>query len=225
MADDVSRSALRQVVQRGGAVSAGALVVMLASGSFALASGARDAVSDPATSLGTPTTVPVGGLKVPQPVPLPAPVNGVVKAVTKTATSLTGQDSKPPTGGRPPTTPAPGGSNPKPTKTGGKVHEAARPTQHVTTVSNTANRGTAAQLRAEAMLGSVGNFAGQQTNASITPQLAPRSLSSLLPSADYLGNHGVPGALVVIATAGLAAVGASHLGIWYNRRTRNVPAG
>jgi hypothetical protein len=260
MFDDQARRSLRQTAKRGGAVSAGALVVMVAGGSFALAgsgSGATGGLASPTAKLTspahTPTALPTGALPVPQPqtAPVPAPVKKVVTTATGTAGTLTTTVKKivqtlttkpnpvpvPNPGPNPGPAPDPGpvdnggggggglgGGNqshqpPKVTHTG---TTAGHPAGQATHRSSVTHQAASVQLRIGGLADNAGNFAEQRTNASVTPGLAPRATDSIFPAAG-LGGSGVPGVLIVIATAGVAALGASHLGIWYNRRVVSVP--
>jgi hypothetical protein len=251
MFDDNARRSLRQAAKRGGAVSAGAFVVMLAGGSFAVAGssgggaagGLSGTTSDLSSALNTPTALPSGKLPIPkpQPAPLPGPVNKVVTTVTGTADTVTSTvtttvrdlTSKPGPGPAPEPAPEPGPTDNGTGGTGGTgTHQPPAGTHtgtttgqhaagHVVRPSSVGQQARSARLRADALPDNAGNFAEQRTNASVTPGLAPRSADSIFPAAD-LGGRGVPGVLVVIATAGVAALGASHLGIWHNRRV-SVP--
>jgi hypothetical protein len=231
MADETTRRTLRQTAKRGGAVSAGAIVVLLAGGSFALAGNGEQAAS-PATGLTGAVGSTAGGV-LPQPAPQASPgVGGLVGTVTGTIDDVgstvgglvNGEPSPEPTvivtvppnpgpGSKPPgpvTNPKP---KPKPVMQGHHPRH-AKQAHHVRVVRN--GRATAADRFLDGA-GSVGSFGEQRANASVTPRLAPGTFDGLTAAPD-LGSRGVPGVLVVLATAGVAALGASHLGIWYNRR-------
>jgi hypothetical protein len=238
MLDETARRTLRQAAKRGGAVSAGAIVALLAGGSLAVGASSGDGTT-PANgrlangvgSLGSTAT----GL-VPNPAPQAKPQKpggGLVGTVTgtvtdtldttiDTVTGLVGDPAPNPDPTDDPTTqpqPGPGSKPPvtKPVQGAGKTKPT--PVQHVR-VAHNARAGSAASHRA-AGLDAIGNFGEQRTNATVTPRLAPGTFDGLLPAHD-LGGRGVPGVLVIIATAGVAALGASHLGIWYNRRSAEI---
>jgi hypothetical protein len=251
------RPALARTAKRGGAVSAGALVVLLAGGSFALAEGGGTAL--PGT---TSATQAVGGaldttLSVPTPEPAPAPqaaggalsgvtdpvsstVSGTVGTVTSTVTDtvsgLTEQPAPPPQ-----TPPGAGsgsgsgagsgsGTDEPPAASGGSgahqpagkpVHSAQQPAQPVQRVRPNMprdNGGVAARHRAGFADAVASTDQGQPAIVHVTPRLTPRGLDRRIIAIPGLDGRGVPGVLVVIATVGVAALGASHLGAWYNRR-------
>jgi hypothetical protein len=234
MIDDKARRTLRQTAKRGGAVSAGAIVVLLAGGSFALGSSGVDEAATAAPGLtgaaGSAGSAVSGVL--PQPAPQASPgVGGLVDTVTDTVGDVgdtvdglvNGEPTPEPTETiTVPPKPGPGTKppgvkpKPKPKPVTGAHTRAVAPT-HVR-VAHNARPGAAAGFRDRSGLDSVGSFGEQRANASVTPRLAPGSFDGLIAAPD-LGSRGVPGVLVVIATAGVAALGASHLGIWYNRRS------
>jgi hypothetical protein len=63
--------------------------------------------------------------------------------------------------------------------------------------------------------------AGQRAAALGRPQLAPTPSLSIPPVVG-LGSHTLPGAIVAVAFAALAALVASHIGVWQNRVRRSV---
>jgi hypothetical protein len=229
-----AKQAAKRAAKRGGAVSAGAIVALLAGGSFAVA-GSGGAERDSSAGLASTVESTTSAL-LPKPLPQAQPqkspggLGGIVGTVTDTVDStldtvgeIVTEPAPEPTDDpttAPPTKPGPGVKPPgvvdKPTKKPVKpAAHTVKPAQRVHVTRN-ARPGSAADLRA-GVADTAGSFGEQQTNASVTPRLAPGTFDGLVPAPD-LGSRGVPGVLIIIATAGLAALGATHLGVWYNRR-------
>jgi hypothetical protein len=234
---------VRRSLCRGGAVSGAALFFALAAGSISLAS----APQTPADGgLIPPATTPVSGtvdtasglLPTPDPTPAPeaGPIGGVVKTVTNTVNSTvkTATDTvdgvlnptPPPNGGGTPSgghrhggAGSPGGSTGS--TGGGSVthHHKTTTTLSVPVTPRLPREAIGATAFGPAGQGSLGGTTvtnpGDVT-AAATPQLRPQP-SNHLPSLGDLGEHSLPASIIVIAVTAVAAIAASHIGVWQNR--------
>jgi hypothetical protein len=221
-------------------VSAGALLVVLSGGGLALggvvpgSDGALDPIVSTVTSTASSTisSTESGAGLVPAPQPAPEPVQSTLDGATKAVDDTLAPDDQDPSdpGNDGGATGGDLGSQPKPgrkattasvdTPSGTTARTVKAPAAHATSGLAAIQGPTAWHGRATAALSGNAPITEQPVTAAPHGAIAPRLLPQL-PSAGsqspLSGNEALPGVLVVLAVTGLAALVASHIGVWQNR--------